>query len=101
MGHFPRGLDLFVPIDDAFPLESQVQELHLSLAVDSEQRYVARGLHLVPTIVRRFLERVDLRYDATRPAPLETRITSGDRIVLGQGREATELEFLMLPREER
>ncbi len=101
VGHFPRGLDLFVPIDDAFPLENQVQELHLSLAVDNEQRYVARGLHLAPTFVRRFLERVDLRYEETRPAPLETRITSGDRIVLGHGREVTELEFLMLPREER
>ncbi len=95
VGHFPRGLDLFLP------LETGVQEMHLSVAVDAKQRYVARGLTLAPTTLRRFLERIDLRYDPRRPAPLETNLSSGDRIVLGQGRESSELEFLMLPREER
>lgn len=95
IGHFPRGLDLFLP------LESGVQEMHVSVAVDTRQRYLARGLTLAPTTIRRFLERVDLRYDPRRPAPLETRLSSGDRIVLGQGAGASEVEFLMLPREER
>lgn len=95
VGHFPRGLDLFLPIDDG------VMEMHVSVAVDSKGRYSARGLSLQPTMVRRFLERIDLRYDPRRPAPLETRLTSGDRIILGQGAQQTELEFLMLPREEQ
>jgi hypothetical protein len=95
IGHFPRGLDLFLP------LETGVQEMHVSVAVDARQRYLARGLSLAPTTLRRFLERVDLRYDPRRPAPLETRLASGDRLVLGQGAASSEVEFLMLPREER
>lgn len=95
VGHFPRGLDLFLPVEDG------VLEMHVSVAVDQKQRYNARGLTLAPTRVRRFLERVDLRYDPRRPAPLETRLSSGDRITLGEGPAAAELEFLMLPREER
>lgn len=95
VGHFPRGLDLFMPG------EAGVMEMHVSVAVDSQHRYFARGLSLASTSVRRFLERVNLSYDARRPAPLETRLTSGDRILLGSGDHAAELEFLMLPREER
>jgi len=95
IGHFPRGLDLFEPLDEG------VLELHLSVTVDKEQRYRARGLTLQPTTVRRFLERVDLRYDPRRPAPLETRLSSGDRITLGQGPASAEVEFLMLPKEEQ
>ncbi len=95
VGHFPRGLDLYLPVDDG------VMELHLSVAVDDRQRYSARGLSLQPTLVRRFLERVDLRYDPRRPAPLETRLSSGDRIYLGEGERQAVLEFIMLPREER
>lgn len=95
VGHFPRGLHLFLSADDG------VQELHVSVAVDKEQRYRLRGLTLDPTWVRRFLETVDLRYDPRRAAPLETLLHSGDRIVLGKGKHRTVLEFLMLPREER
>ncbi len=95
VGHFPRGLDVFLPG------EAGVMEMHLSLAVDSKHRYFARGLSLASTNVRRFLERVNLSYDPRRAAPLETRLTSGDRIVLGTGDQSAELEFLMLPREER
>ena len=93
VGHFTRGLDLFLPADD------EVMEMHLSVAVDEEQRYSARGLSLQPTRVRRFLERINLSYDARRPTPLQTRLSSGDRIELGDA--GTELEFLMLPKEER
>ena len=95
VGHFPRGLDLYLP------LEEGVLELHVSVAMDSRRRYRARGLTLQPTVVRRFLERVDLRYDPARPAPLETELSSGDRIVLGEGETRAELEFIMLPREEQ
>ena len=77
-----------------------VQELHLSLRVDEKQRYSARGLSLMPTTVKRFLERVDLRYDPRRPAPLETRLSSGDRIRIGDAESFAEVEFIMLPREE-
>lgn len=95
VGHFPRGLDLFLPVDDG------VLEMHVSVAKDQKGRYTARGLSLAPTRVKRFLERVDLRYDPRRPAPLETRLSSGDRIILGEGEHQAELEFLMLPKEER
>lgn len=94
LGHFPRGLDLFLPLDEG------VMEMHLSVLVDNEQRYSARGMTLQPTLVRRFLERVDLRYDPRRPAPLETKLSSGDRVTLGQGAQSVDVEFLMLPREE-
>lgn len=95
VGHFPRGLDLFLPAEDG------VMEMHISVAVDKRQRYLLRGLSLKPTLLRRFLERIDLRYDARRPAPLETRLRSGDRIIIGDGEHEAEVEFLMLPREER
>lgn len=94
VGHFPRGLDLFLGAEDG------VQELHVSIRVDGKQRYAARGLSLQPTMVRRFLERVDLRYDPRRPAPLETTLSSGDRIRIGSGAQRAEVEFIMLPREE-
>lgn len=95
IGHFPRGLDLFLPAEDG------VLELHTSVMVTRKQEYRARGLTLQPTLVRRFLERIDLRYDPRRPAPLETRLSSGDRFVLGPANDVTVLEFVMLPREER
>lgn len=95
IGHFPRGLDLFLP------LEEGVLEMHLSVLVTADQKYRARGLTLQPTLVRRFLERVDLRYDPRRPAPLETKLSSGDRVTLGQGAGSVDVEFLMLPREEQ
>ena len=95
VGHFTRGLDLFLPADDG------VMEMHLSVLVDEEQGYSARGLSLQPTRVKRFLEKINLRYDARRPAPLATKLNSGDRIELGEGDHQAELEFLMLPKEER
>lgn len=95
VGHFPRGLDLFLPAEDG------VMELHVSVMVTRRQEYRGRGLTLQPTLVRRFLERIDLRYDARRPAPLETRLSSEDRMVLGPPADPTVLEFIMLPKEER
>lgn len=95
VGHFPRGLDMFLPV------EEQVLELHVSVAVDDKQNYKLRGLTLAPTLVRRFLEKLDLRYDPRRPAPLETKLSSGDRVLLGQGAQHAEIEFIMLPREEQ
>lgn len=95
VGHFPVGLDLFLPAQDG------VAELHVSVMVNAKQRYRARGLTLAPTVVRRFLERVDLRYDPRRSAPLETDLSSGDRILCGPPENPSVLEFLMLPKEER
>ena len=94
IGHFPRGLDLFLTDEEG------VQELHLSVTVDEKQRYTARGLSQYPTLVRRLLQRVDLRYDPRRPTPVETSLSSGDRIVLGEGEQRAELEFILLPKEE-
>ncbi len=95
VGHFPRGLDLFLPADQG------VMELHTSVLRTNDGEYRARGLSLQPTLVRRFLERVDLSYDRRRPAPLDTRLASGDRLLLGPKDRQIVVEFLMLPKEER
>ncbi len=94
VGHFPRGLDLYLPADRG------VAELHASFVVDQRHRYAVRGLSVQPTVVKRPLERIDLRYDVRRPAPLETTLRMEDRVLLGEQGE-TVIEFLMLPREER
>jgi hypothetical protein len=93
VGHFPRGLDLYLPA------ERGVAELHVSFVLTND-RYTVRGLSVQPILVKRLLERIDLRYDPRRPAPLETALGMEDRILLGPDGE-TEIEFLMLPREER
>lgn len=93
-GHFPRGLDLYLPADRG------VAELHASFVIDGEGRYAVRGLSIHPTIVKRLLERIDLRYDVRRPAPLETTLQMEDKVFLGPQQE-TVIEFLMLPKEER
>lgn len=93
VGHFPRGLDLWLPADRG------VAELHASFVVDEHHRYAVRGLSVEPTVVRRFLETIDLRYDPQRPAPLETSLRMEDQILLGPEGE-TRLEFLLLPKEE-
>ena len=72
----------------------------MSVTVDDKQRYTARGLSQYPILVRRFLQRVDLRYDPRRPTPVETSLSSGDRIVLGEGDQRSEIEFILLPKEE-
>ncbi|MBA2321880.1 MAG: hypothetical protein H0V89_12090 [Deltaproteobacteria bacterium] len=93
VGHFPRGLDLYLPV------ERGVAELHASFLADEHQRYSVRGLSVSPTVTRRFLERIDLRYDPRRPAPFETELEMEDRVQLGEKSEAS-VEFLLLPREE-
>jgi hypothetical protein len=94
-GHFPRGLDMFLPADRG------VAELHASFVTDGQHGYALRGLSQQPTVLKRFLERVDLRYDPRRPAPLETDLHTEDRIFLGAGDNQTELEFILIPKEER
>jgi len=94
VGHFPRGLDLYLPA------EQGVAELHASFIVNDKSEYAVRGLTVSGTQVKRFLERVDLRYDPRRPAPLETRLRMEDRVLLGDDGE-TVVEFIMLPKEER
>jgi hypothetical protein len=94
VGHFPRGLDLYLPADVG------VAELHLSFTKGRGDLYTVRGLSIAPTLVKRFLERIDLRYDPRRPAPLETPLHMEDRVLIGD-KAQTEIEFLMLPKEER
>ena len=93
-GHYPLGMDLWLPAEEG------VREMHLSVAVDADNSYKARGLSLYPTRVKRSLEKLDLRYDPARPLPLETPLSSGDVLELGDGQAQTVLEFVMLPREE-
>ena len=92
IGNYPNGLDLNLPEN------SGVMELHISVFVDENQKYFLRGLSQQKTIVNRFLERLRLDYDERKPAPYEAKVSSGDRISMGQG---AEVEFLMLPREEK
>lgn len=95
VGHYPRGLDLYLPVRDG------VTELHLSFVVDGDRNYAVRGLSQAPTVVRRLLERIDIRYDARRPAPLETELQAQDRVLLSTDHGQTEIEFVLLPKEER
>lgn len=95
VGHFPRGLDTYLSA------ENGVAELHTSFVVDKNHHYAVRGLSQQPTLVKRLLESVDLRYDPRRPAPLETALHTEDRIVMGAGATQSEVEFLLLPKEER
>ncbi|TNE90762.1 MAG: hypothetical protein EP330_07485 [Deltaproteobacteria bacterium] len=95
IGHFPRGLDLFLPVEDG------IAELHVSFVRTSDGRYTVRGLSQWPTTVNRFLETIDLRYDPRHPAPLETELSSGDTVLMSDGVHTTVVEFVMLPKEER
>jgi hypothetical protein len=95
IGHFPRGLDLYLPLDEG------VAELHASFVKTKDGRYTVRGLSIFPTIVKRFLERLDLRYDVRRPAPLETELNPEDRVILTDGRKEVLVEFILLPKEEQ
>ena len=94
VGHYPRGLDVNVPV------EAGAAELHVSLLNDGTTRYAVRGLSQAPTQVKRMLESVDLRYDPSRPAPLETDLHMEDRVLLGTGAQTTDIEFLLLPKED-
>lgn len=100
IGSYPRGLDLRMgPYVDAEP--GSVRKLHVSVSYDGKQVYRARGLTVAPTVVRRLFERLDLRYDPRRPAPLETRLSSGDRLEIGRGDHGAVVEFILLPKEEK
>ena len=92
IGSYTNGLDVYLP-----PQEG-VMELHVSAYVDEKQNYYVRGLSQKETILSRFLEKIRMNYDPTSPAPYETKLSSEDRIQLG---EHAEVEFIMLPREEK
>lgn len=94
IGHFPRGLDMYMPADTG------VTELHASFVVDGDHNYAVRGLSIQPTIVKRMLETVNLAYDPMRPAPLETDLSMEDRVLMGIGGTYSEVEFILLPKEE-
>lgn len=91
VGHYPNGLDMYLPP------ESTAMELHVSFRVDADQNYFLRGLSVYPTRLKRFLEWVRLDYDPRSPVPVETQIFSEDRIRMGDN---SEIEFIVLPREE-
>jgi hypothetical protein len=90
IGSFPAGLDLHLPESDG------VAELHLSVRAIAGGGLAARGLSVRPVRLARRLERVDLRYDPTLPAPFETPVGHEDRIRLG---ERAEIEVVVLSRE--
>ncbi|MCB9668825.1 MAG: hypothetical protein H6736_06120 [Alphaproteobacteria bacterium] len=94
VGHFPRGLDLYAPA------EHGVSELHTSFVVDQDHNYRVRGLTIMPTTLKRLGEAVRLDYDPMRPAPLESDLKMGDRILMGSGDAVSEVEFILLPKEE-
>jgi hypothetical protein len=96
VGNFPRGLDIRVAEDLG------AAELHASFVVDHDHHYAVRGLSQRPAVVKRMLERIDLSYDPRSPAPLETELKMEDRILLGEpAAGVVELEFILLPKEER
>jgi hypothetical protein len=87
VGHFPRGLDLFLPF------ETGAAEVHVSVTVDALGDVVVRGHSVAPTVLKRFLETVDLAYDPRAPAPVEAVIAPGEIVRVGD----VELEVLYLP----
>jgi hypothetical protein len=95
IGHFPRGLDMYLPA------ERGVAELHVSFTSNGKGGYAVRGLSQQHTNVVRFLEKVNLAYDPRRPAPLETEMHPEDIVKLGPANAQTEVEFILLPKEER
>lgn len=88
VGHYPRGMDLFLPF------ASGASEVHVSVTVDQRGDVVVRGHSIAPTTLARFLEAVDLAYDPASPAPVEAVLSPGDVVRLG----SVELELLYLPR---
>jgi len=94
VGHFPRGLDLFVEHQHG------VAEIHASFVGENTGRYAVRGLTQNATVIKRFLERLDLTYDANSPVPLEADLKMEDIVVMGGAGPTTHVEFLMLPKEE-
>lgn len=93
LGHYPNGLDLFLPANEG------VLELHASIVhAPSTNQYVLRGLSLEYTKMKRMFEWARVDYDPQSPVPREVELKNEDRIELGKN---TEIEFLILPREER
>ena len=93
LGHYPNGLDLFLPANEG------VLELHASIVHSSStNQYILRGLSLQHTKMKRMFEWARVDYDPKSPVPREVELKNEDRIELG---EQAEIEFLILPREER
>ena len=93
VGHYPNGLDMYLPQGEG------VRELHASvLHLPVDNQYTLRGLSQKHTKMKRLLEWAKLDYDPNSPVPREVQLHNGDRIELGQH---SEVEFLILPREEQ
>lgn len=95
VGHFPRGLDVYVPADKG------VAELHASFVSYPGGEYAVRGLSIASTTLKRPLENIDLSYEPSSPVPLETPLAMEDVLQLGEGEATTQVEFILLPKEER
>lgn len=90
VGSFPAGLDLHLPASDGVDL------LHLSVLAPGPGEWAARGLSQRTVRVVRPFERIDLAFDPSLPAPLETPLRHEDRVRLGH---TTELELVVVPSE--
>ena len=93
IGAYPNGLDLF------FPVEEMVQPLHASIVHEPHQnRYTLRGLTQHHLKMVRLLEWARINYNPESPVPMEVMLSNEDRLEIG---DAVQVEFLVLPREER
>ena len=97
VGSYVNGLDLHLPYTTSSGSEG-VQQLHISVLRDPQNQYYVRGLAQEHTKMQRFLEWALLSYNPSSPVPKEIRLSNGDRLELGP---QTEVEFVVIPREER
>lgn len=91
VGGFPAGMDLWIGEEEG------VAELHASVVALGPGRFTLRGLSRDTLRVHRTLERIDLAYAPSLPAPLQTRLRHGDVVPVGSG--DVRVEFLVLSRE--
>ncbi len=86
IGHFSRGMDVHLRASEGSA------ELHVSFVAKQDGDWAVRGLSQARVDVLRPLERVDLAYDASLPAPLETPLRDGDLVRLDG---VAEVEFVV------
>lgn len=90
IGHFTRGMDVHMPPTDGSA------ELHVSFVAKEEGNWSVRGLSQQRVGVARPLERIELAYDPSLPAPLETPLRNGDIVRIS---ELGEVEFVVATEE--
>jgi hypothetical protein len=90
IGHFTRGMDVHMPPTDGSA------ELHVSFVAKDDGDWTVRGLSQQRVGLARPLERIELAYDPSLPAPLETPLRNGDVVRIG---ELGEVEFVVATEE--